>query len=225
MGGLWLLLMRDRVVPTRHAAVREFIDLAKNTGLRRVAMMHFLLFGGYLALLGMLARSLIEAGITPAKAGLAVAGWLVAAAVGNFMGPWLSDRIGLRKPFLIGGAILASASLALLALNPTGPALYLLAFAALGGGCFAPLLLTLPLELPYVGAPRVGAALGLLMLVGQVGGFLLPLVVGVASQNGGFSVSLALLAGVHALIVIPALRLSETGRRAGAPVDFTGVAA
>ena len=48
--------------------------------------MHFFLFGAYLALLGMLARALIEAGLPPARAGLAVAGWLCAAAVGNRSG-------------------------------------------------------------------------------------------------------------------------------------------
>lgn len=227
-GVAWLALMRDRVALSKHASIKDVVALTKNPGLRRVAAMHFLLFGGYLALLGMLFRSLVEQGLAPGRAGLAVAGWLMAAATGNFVGPWLSDRFGLRRPFIIGGAIVAGAALGVLALQPSGASLALLGVMALGGGCFAPLLLALPMELPYVGAPRVGAALGLLMLVGQVGGFLLPVIVGVAAQHGGFSTALVVLAAVHLAIVIPALRLAETGRKAAigpAPVDFDGAPA
>jgi hypothetical protein len=55
------------------------------------------------------------------------------------------------------------------------------------------------------------------MLVGQAGGFLLPIATGFASQHGGFGAALALLAAVHAFIVVPGLRFSETGsKRAGA---------
>ncbi len=127
--------------------------------------MHFCLFGGYLALLGTLPRSLLEAGFTAPQMGLAVAGWLVAAALGNALGPILSDRFGARKPFILAGSALAATALGVLALHPTGTALVLLGVAALGGGCFAPLLLTLPLELPGVGPAKAGAAIGLLMLV------------------------------------------------------------
>jgi len=227
-GLAWLLLLEDRVALSRHASLRDVLELTKNPGLRRVAAMHFLLFGGYLALLGLLFRALLETGLEPPRAGLAVAGWLLSAAAGNFLGPWLSDRVGLRRPFILGGSLLAGTALGLLAIQPSGPSLYLLGVMALGGGAFAPILLALPLELPYIGAPRVGAALGLLMLVGQAGGFLLPVVVGVAAQHGGFSLALAVLSAVHLLILVPALRLSETGRKASRPaaqVDFGGAAA
>lgn len=227
-GALWLVLLRDRVALSRHASICDVLELTKNPGLRRVAAMHFLLFGGYLALLGLLFRALVESGVAPARAGLAVACWLLVAAAGNFLGPWLSDRVGLRRPFIIGGSILAGTALGLLALQPSGSSLYLLGLMALGGGSFVPLLLALPLELPYVGAPRVGAALGLLMLVGQAGGFLLPVLVGVAAQHGGFSLALVVLSATHLLILILGLRLAETGRRAARPaaqVDFGTAAA
>ncbi|MEW5737329.1 MAG: MFS transporter [Myxococcota bacterium] len=227
-GALWLALLKDRVALSRHASIRDVLELTQHPGLRRVAAMHFLLFGGYLALLGLLFRALVETGVAPARAALAVAGWLLAAAVGNFLGPQWSDRLGLRKPFIIGGSLVAGTALGLLAIQPSGGSLFLLGLMALGGGAFAPLLLALPLELPYIGAPRVGAALGLLMLVGQAGGFVLPVIVGVAAQHGGFSLALVVLAAVHLLILIPGLRLAETGRRAARPaaqVDFGGAAA
>lgn len=227
-GVLWLALYRDRLALMRHAGLRDVFSLVRNAELRRVAAMHFCLFGGYLALLGLLARALIERGLAPEQAGLSVAGWLVAAGAANFLGPMVSDRLGLRRPVLIGGAAVAGGALFALAAFPAAPVLPLLVVAALGGGAFAPLLLTLPLELPGVGAQRAGAALGLLMLVGQAGGFLLPVLSGQAMQHGGFGLALAFLGAMHLIIALPALGLLETGRKAGksaAPVDATGVPA
>ena len=75
---------------------------------------------------------------------------------------------------LVAGAAVAGLSLAVLGVAPASATVPLLVVAALGGGCVAPLLFALPAELDGVGPARVGAALGLLVLVGQLGGFLLP---------------------------------------------------
>jgi CP family cyanate transporter-like MFS transporter len=213
-GVIWLAVARDRGVPSRHASVMDSLKLLAHPQLRRVATMHFFLFGGYLTLLGFLPRALLEAGLAPTRVGLALAGWLGAAAIANFAGPWLSDRLGVRRPFVLCGAVVAGLALAAVAVLPARAALGPLVVAALGGGCFAPLLLALPLELPGVGPQRAGAALGLLMLIGQAGGFLLPIVAGAAVEHGGFAVAMGVLAVVHLLIVVPAAGLTETGRRA-----------
>jgi len=148
--------------------------------------------------------------VKPVVAGPTPLAWRVAAGVANFAGPWLSDLIGKRRPLFIGGAILAAASLAAVAVAakfaPEKLPIFLV-IAAIGGGSFAPLLLTLPLELPGVGPAKAGAALGLLMLVGQVGGFLLPIVSGAMAQASGPSAALAGLAVAHLLVVVPALGL------------------
>jgi nitrate/nitrite transporter NarK len=220
VGALWMVLFKDRLALSKHASLGEVFALAKHGGLRRVAAMHFCLFGGYLALLGMLARALIERGMAPAQAGLSVAGWLVAAGAANFLGPILSDRLGSRRVVLVGGGLVAGSALLLLAVIPNAPVLPLLVIAALGGGCVAPLLLTLPLELEGVGPPRAGAALGLLMLVGQAGGFLLPELTVQAMQRGGFVAAVAFLGIVHLLIALPAMGIGGARR-----VDGTGVPA
>ncbi len=209
-GVLWLVLGRDGVAPSRHASIIDGIRLARNPRLLAVAGMHFLLFGGYLALLGLLPRALSESGLPPARIAIAVASWLAVAGVANFVGPWLSDRLGRRRPFLLIGPAVAAAALGALALFPSA-ASWLLPLAALGGGVVAPLLLSLPLELPGVGLQRAGAALGLLMLVGQLGGFLLPVLAGQAAPHG-IAVAIAVLAAAHLLIVVPALAVGETGR-------------
>jgi len=209
---VWLVLARDRSAALRHASLRDVVTLGRSASMRRVATMHFFLFGGYLALLGILPRALLDAGVAPTRCATAIAVWLLVAAAANAVGPSLSDRIGRRKPLLVGGAIVAGCALFALAFAPRVMVVPLLSLAALGGGAFAPLLLTIPAELDEVGPSRAGAALGLLMLVGQMGGFLLPSLAGAALQTRGFATAIALLAVAHFAIVLPALRVAETGR-------------
>jgi nitrate/nitrite transporter NarK len=209
---LWLALVRDGVTASRHAKVGDALALAKDPQVARVAMMHFLVFGGYLALLSLLPRALLERGLTPAAMGGAIATWLICAGVANFAGPWLSDVLGVRRPFFVVGAIITALALAGVAASvayaPAKVPIFL-AIAAIGGGSFAPLLLTAPLELPSVGLARAGAALGLLMLVGQAGGFLLPVLSGAIAEAAGSPAALVALALGHLLVVVPAIGLSR----------------
>lgn len=207
VGIAWLAVVRDGVALARHAKVTDSLALARDGQVMRVALMHFLVFGGYLALLSFLPRALVESGMAPLKVGPAIAAWLVAAGLANYAGPWLSDALGRRRVVFFAGAIVAASALAGVALAaawaPSKAPIFLV-IAALGGGSFAPLLLTLPLELPSVGPARAGAALGLLMLVGQVGGFLLPVLSGAMAQSYGAPAALAVLAVMHLLVVVPA---------------------
>src|SRR6185503_11380060 len=118
VGVLWLVVVRDRASHARHAGLFEVLRLGRDRQLLRVAAVQFLLFGGYLALLGLLPRALTDAGLPPARVGLAVASWLVAAGLANFAGPWLSDRLGRRRPLLLGGASVAGVALGALVLLP-----------------------------------------------------------------------------------------------------------
>jgi MFS family permease len=200
----WGTLLTDRRVAFKHAGLRATFALARNGALLRIAAMHFLLFGGYLALLGMLPRLLVERGMPLSRVGIAVATWLACAGIANVVGPAISDRLRRRRVVLVGGAAVAGLALAGFAAAPASSALACLSIAALGGGCVAPLLFAMPAELEGVGPARVGAALGLLMLVGQMGGFVLPMVAGVVAQSGNVTAALAFLAVVHLAILVPA---------------------
>ena len=219
VAGLFALVVRDRPLPARHASFKDVVGLAANGTILRVAAMQFLLFGGYLALLGLLPRALHESGLSTEHTGLAVGSWLVAAGVANVAGPLISEKTGRRRTVVLCGGAVAGASLLLFALVPQGAGLVFLAIAALGGGCVAPLLLAMPAEIPGVGPARAGAALGLLMLVGQIGGFLLPLISGAVAQKEGLSVALVVLALAHLAILVPAYRLRETGPRGPLAVE------
>jgi nitrate/nitrite transporter NarK len=212
----WMLVPEGRAVGG-HASFRQILALARNRSLVRVGAMHFLLFGGYLALLGLLPRALVEGGMRPTRVGMAVAAWLVSAGIANYAGPWISDRLGRRRPVLAVGGAVAGLALGAMALAPASFAVPLLVIAALGGGCVAPLLFTLPASIEGVGPARIGAALGLLGLVGQAGGFLLPTITGAAAQSAGLPAAIGFLAAAHLLILAPALGLRETPAPAAAP--------
>lgn len=222
VGALFAVLVQDRGALAPHASIRSSFALAAEPELRRVAAMHFLLFGGYLALLGLLPHALLAMGLEPADVGLAVAGWLVCAAVANFAGPVIAARLGTRRPVLVVGATVGGLGLGALALTGAQPMLFL-AIAALGGGCLAPLLLTAPLEMPTIGAARAGAAVGLLTLVGQLGGFLLPIVSGALVREHDFSLALGALSLAHLAIVVPAWGLTDAKGRASVPAAAPSV--
>jgi MFS family permease len=144
------------------------------------------------------------------RVGSAIAVWLVCAGIANLAGPWLSDILGVRRPLLVGGAAIAAIALAgvaaCAAYAPSKIPIFLV-IAAIGGGSFAPLLMTLPLELEGIGPARAGAALGFLMLVGQIGGFLLPVGSGAMAQAAGSPAALVALAVGHLLVIVPAIGL------------------
>jgi MFS family permease len=214
---VWGVFVRDGRTSGAHASFAEIVRLARLPALVRVTAMYFLLFGGYLAMLGLLPRALLEAGMPPARVGLAIAAWLTAAGIANYAGPWISDRLGRRRPVVLGGAAVAGLALGALALAPPGLAVPLLVVAALGGGCVAPLLFALPAEIEGVGAARLGAAFGLMTLVGQIGGFLLPTVTGATAQTAGVPGAIGALALAHLLILVPALGMRDTPARRLAP--------
>jgi cyanate permease len=130
-------------------------------------------------------------------------------AVGAF-----SDKVGLRKPFiLIMGAV-------------SGPALYLTgtllgasayAVAFLVGLCTVgvlTLVLTVPVEMPSL-SPSLSSALGIVSSVGNAGSFLLPTLVGqLRDISGTFLLSMIVLAVVGEGMFALGLLLPETGRKA-----------
>jgi YNFM family putative membrane transporter len=211
----WWAVVRDREAHCRHAPLVESIGLLRDPTLRAVAAMYFLLFGGYLALLGLLPRALIEAGLGRGDAAIAVALWLVAAGIANLVGPQVAHRIG-RRALIVAGSLVTSGALGALAIAPASSAIPCLIVAGVGGGSFAPLLLAMPFQIRAIGPVRAGAALELLILFGQLGGASMSVAVGVIVDGplGLAGASLA-LAVVHAAIVVPAIRSPRAGGLGG----------
>ena len=125
----------------------------------------------------------------------------------------LSDRIGLRKPFilvlgLVSGPVVYAAG------TFQGPAVWFFAFAL--GLCSIGVLtlaITIPVEHQQT-AMFVGSAVSIISSIGNLGSFLMPTVVGqIKDVTGSFFWSVLILAVFGELMLLLGLPLTETGRK------------
>jgi NNP family nitrate/nitrite transporter-like MFS transporter len=136
-------------------------------------------------------------------------GFLVSAiAVGAF-----SDKLGLRKPFVLLMGVVSGPVL-FLAGTVAGAAAYVGAF--LVGLCTVgvlTLVLAVPVEMPRL-TPFLSSALGVVASVGNAGSFLLPTLVGqLRDVSGTFLLSMVVLAVVGEGMFVLGVMLPETGRK------------
>lgn len=212
---LWLIGIRNRAVAD--APKQDLFD-----GLRRVmrvrdvwilAACYLLFLGGYLGAYGYAPTYFVqEQGLSSEQAGLMISLVLWAFVGGALLLPAWSDRIGVRRTVFAPAMVLAGAMLFLSAL-PTGPGL---AVALLCWGLAAgvvPLLFVAPLEMPRVGPELGGAAVGMALTAGFLGGFIMPLV-GLPLVAKHPLLGFAFWGACYAAAGLLFLTLRETGPRA-----------
>lgn len=151
-------------------------------------------------------------GLSSTEAGYMAAVPGVAGIFGSILIARLAQRVG-RKPvvaamlMVICGTLLAVSAL-------SGPVLFpVLAVQGFCAGAILPLLLSMLMDLPEVGAGAMGAAAGIYFAVGEIGGFAGPAMMGVLKDlTGSFGVGLSLLAAITAFMLLPTALLREPRR-------------
>jgi NNP family nitrate/nitrite transporter-like MFS transporter len=156
--------------------------------------------------------------ITPATAGAITAMLTGAAVLGNLIVPALSDRLGLRKPFIYAAAVIIPISLFFAWQLAPGWDTWILVFVGgLGVGTMPPVILTMPLELPEIGQEHVGGATGLMISAHSIGGVVIPLLIISPIMSAGtqqaYTIGFLVMPVLIAATIIPTLFLRETGRR------------
>ena len=130
-----------------------------------------------------------------------------------FLMPWVSYKVGLRKPFLWGSALLlAVTSLSAIYIPvPLGwPLMILVGIAT--SGTFS-MILALPLEL--LPNESVGMASGTVLSIGYVGGLVGPWLAGrLVDSTGNFDLALIGLMGTALMWAFVGFVIPETGDRA-----------
>ena len=132
-----------------------------------------------------------------------------------FLMPWVSYKVGLRKPFIWAstiilcltawGAIFSSLSLGWLIVGAIG----------LANNTFFVMILALPAEL--VPPQDIGRASGMQLSIGYIGGLVGPWVAGyIMDITGTLDLDLIILIGLSAVATYLAFTLPETGPRARA---------
>jgi MFS transporter, CP family, cyanate transporter len=134
-----------------------------------------------------------------------------------FLVPWASYRVGVRKPFIWGAALLlalASWSAIYLPVPMGWPLMAAIAFST--GGTF-PMILAFLLEM--LPNQSVGKASGTVLSIGYIGGLLGPWLAGhIVDSTASLNLALLLLSGTALLWAGIGFRVPETGRKAQAPL-------
>ncbi len=148
-----------------------------------------------------------DGGMTAAAAGL----WAVlpiVVGIGTTLVVPPMAKPSRRIPMLIA-FFLASGGAALMVGNSTGAQLTLgLVIMGAASRAVSPIIMLILIDAPQVGPQRMGAAGGLYFMVGEVGGVLGPVFLGViADLSGGFLASLIMLAAMSFVLAAFSLRL------------------
>ncbi|MHA1595142.1 MAG: MFS transporter [Candidatus Baldrarchaeia archaeon] len=146
------------------------------------------------------------------RASLVASSLTFGALVGNLVGPFISDRVGLRRPIIISCSALA----AIFVYLGTVPGIEVVG-AFLAGICMGsiyPIFLTIPLEASDIGHEITGSAVGILSSMANLSAAIFVAVGGIVAETFGTHM-IAFYIGML-LLVISALMgvlLPETGRR------------
>jgi MFS transporter, CP family, cyanate transporter len=133
--------------------------------------------------------------------------------------PWLSDRHGSRRLFLVGAAFLITAALAAVILVPSGGWAWA-ALVGLGFGALFPMTLTLPLDVAKDPA-EVGAVAGMMLGVGYTIASVSPFLLGaVRDATGSFRDALWVLVVTSAGALAFTATMSRERLGRGVPVGL-----
>jgi len=219
---LWALLARNAPkgvkikMPPMISGIKRGL---RSRNILLICIVYFLFMGTFTAFSGNFPEALeLIHNISPATAGAITALLTGGGVLGNLLVPALSDRLGLRKPFIYAAAIIIPISLYFAWQLAPSVATWVLVFVGgIGVGSLPPIILTLPLELPEIGHENVGGATGLMISALSMGGVILPLFVispiMAAATEQAYSMGFLVATLLIAAAIIPTLFLMETGRR------------
>jgi len=152
----------------------------------------------------------VERGWTEHRAGGLLAVLNLVAIPAAFVVPWLSDRVGSRRSWLLAMSTSFLVGVAGFVLIPEAAYVWVVAAGLASGAMFA-LVMTLPLDIEHE-PRRVGSLVGMMLGLGYTLGALSPIVLGAARDlTGTFTGSLWLLVGLCAamlasVVVLPRAR-------------------
>ncbi len=149
------------------------------------------------------------------RAGALIAVLNLASLATTITVPYLADRTGPRRAYLVTLAACLVASIVALQLAPGGAWILVAAIGLAFGGLF-PLLMTLPLDVGHRPSD-VGAVAAMMLLVGYIIGAFAPLGLGAARDlTGSFTTTIWLIAASATGLLVLCPALSRERLRAGA---------
>ncbi|MFC1896800.1 nitrate/nitrite transporter [Thermodesulfobacteriota bacterium] len=202
VGILWLLTVKEPP-PAPVAAdagpapslMQLLIGLIKNPQVLVICVMYFMFLGGWIGMAGVYPSLGVAArGLTHGQAAFPVTLALLVYVGGCFVFPTISDKMGLRRPIYSICLLISGFGMFMTAV--TSGYTMILVWAAVWGltAGAIPIIFAVPFEMPSVGLALGGAAIGLILAAGNVGGFLFPTIIG--KFSGGDPATSLLYVGI-----------------------------
>ncbi|NPV60170.1 MAG: MFS transporter [Actinobacteria bacterium] len=225
---LFIALARENP-PTPSGPVPEEAKLGVFVALKRflaaptfqaLALVSLIGYGAFVGLTVTMEKIIGYHGFSSSFASFVASALIVGGIIGAGILPGLSEKIGLRKPFLILAALVTVPMGFLIgfvgvkALNLAGA--FLLGFFLLSA---LPVTFTIVSEMEEIGPVFAGSAVGTLMALGNIGSLIIPLAMEALKRGGAenpdYRVSLLMLFALAILgMLVVIWRVKETGPRA-----------
>jgi MFS family permease len=214
---LWMVLFRDRKVQeapgTKKTSFKEnFRTVLKIKAVWLSTLFYSIRFIATSSLLALLPIMLSERGLTPGKAGAFVAIMMGSNSLFKIIGGTASDKLGRRKPFLIICTLVQSLCVFAFAIFNGVPLIIALVIAGVCMGCIAPVFMASLVETEGIGPALAGTTVGLVFMIGNIGGFVGPILSGKLMDVTGAQwpglIFMGLCFFAAAFIIIP---LKDTG--------------
>jgi len=198
-------------MPRSNVFFRQLLSKTlKNKNLLLLSSFHALHLFFYYTWAGWSPTLVMSKGGTPELAGYISSLTFWVAIPAAFIIPRLAHRAGLRKPFLLASAIMMA--IAALTWNHISLDTSWLTMVLVGLADCAILVTVLALPLEMVPEEEAGAAGGLMITAGHIGGPIGPLVGGhILDITGDLNLALFVLAGVAIAMICMSFRLPEIG--------------
>ena len=215
---LWWVIVkepqRNAVVSGTQSVVPSFLRVIRNKHLWLVSILFLMHNFFFYTWTGWAPQLLMLKGATDTLAGLiaSIFPWVGIPTV-IFM-PRLAYKMGLRKPFLwVPAIVMALAAVGAIHMNLT---LSWLVMAIVGIANNTRFITVIALPVEMVPEEDVGTASGLILSIGHLGGVIGAWIGGrILDLTGSLDIAMLILVGISIATVGIALRLPETGRKAG----------
>jgi MFS family permease len=171
------------------------------------------IIGNSFAVVGIIPTYLVNKGMSENQAGVFVALSTLTSLIGMVVGPYLSDRTGLRKIFVWPFLLVSAGNIALLPILWSWPLVVVWMFNGFVVGCGLPQLRSMVMELEEIGPVLSGSAFGAVFTFNRIGGFVMPWLMGLVMTT--FTASTGLYFIALAALIPPGLifLVRETGSR------------
>jgi cyanate permease len=216
MAILWVLCYKEGGDDTVGKAQQQYLSENFKKVFKDREIMLMAVFWGFfmmamMGLITLLPVALAERGLL--RSGQLVSIMMGASVLFNIIGGMLSDKVGKRKPFLIIPAFFAGICVPFFVVLTGAPLVIALFLVGACIGTFAPIIFTIPVEMKHIGTGLSGTAAGVIMMLGNTGGFIGPAVAGkLMDISGGIWPGLVFIAAALFIAGIFALLITETGK-------------